>query len=746
MKACRENDTVIRLPEGIYDLSDEGDEDVADIGFFLAKRYKRTMIKNTTLGLYRKAKDGEFTGGRLRIGYRYKRQLVESAKGTKLTCDWEIELEEIRVSIFVHEHFPRYSTRRWAMILNRLAKWGRIPFCPIKLKRDQLKHGKTFRAWTQRDITRIIRNKMLIGRLPWANYTDLEYRTGRRRPSRYLKNSEPVLAYRQDLQVIGEDVFYRNNAILDARGKLPHRTVGSPYAFTSMLLCPSCLQPLHSHGSKSHKYICPTYQRMGKTECPGFIVHELAARDLLLPIVTEFLQQHIGSAVEFIKRQVRDEGAISKLRAEIEQIDRQLENLMMYAREGALAPAQLREQNLNLMRDNEEKQAKIARLKQRIVNHKSVERFAEKFNKDLPTYIEFLYQRKKNAFNYLLRMLFDGVVLNSHHRGRRWKKGLKLKYGRATPRPCYVERYLWNPQTRDWIQQANLKIPILLESALEIGNSSNRDAGGESSLNFKIRAVRNELLFFFARICKILSLASESTASVMKSNSASSERARANQAMFARIAPRYDLMNRLMTAGMDVAWRREMLQRAELSSGVRVLDIGTGTGDIAREISEQHPVALTIAADYTFEMMLAGKQSGRALNFSSADALRLPFADEMFDAVVSGFLLRNVTDLDRALREQYRVLKPNGRFVALDTTRPEKNLLSPFIQFHLQTIIPTLGRFITGQDGAYSYLTASTANFLRAEDLADRARAAGFHDVGFARKNFGTIAIHWGKK
>ena len=224
------------------------------------------------------------------------------------------------------------------------------------------------------------------------------------------------------------------------------------------------------------------------------------------------------------------------------------------------------------------------------------------------------------------------------------------------------------------------------------------------------------------------------------------ERARENQAMFARVAPRYDLMNRLMTAGMDGAWRHQVIQRAQLADTSRVLDIGTGTGDLALEISHRFPHSVVIAADYTFEMMNVGKQKGRALNFNSADALHLPFADETFDAVVSGFLLRNVTDIDRVLREQYRVLKKGGRMVALDTTRPEKNLFTPFIQFHLQTIIPTLGKFIAGNGNAYSYLTNSTQNFLRAEELAELARRAGFRDVGFMRQNFGTIAIHWGTK
>lgn len=224
------------------------------------------------------------------------------------------------------------------------------------------------------------------------------------------------------------------------------------------------------------------------------------------------------------------------------------------------------------------------------------------------------------------------------------------------------------------------------------------------------------------------------------------ERAQENRAMFARIAPRYDVMNRLMTGGLDGSWRHELLEHAQIVAGNRVLDIGTGTGDIALEVMHRYPKATAIAADFTFEMMDVGRHKGRNLVFNAADALRLPYADGTFDAVVSGFLLRNVTDLDRALSEQFRVLKAGGRWVALDTTRPEKNLLSPFIQFHLQTVIPTLGRVVTGQTSAYRYLTASTQNFLRAQELAARASRAGLRDVQFVRRNLGTIAIHWGIK
>jgi demethylmenaquinone methyltransferase/2-methoxy-6-polyprenyl-1,4-benzoquinol methylase len=219
------------------------------------------------------------------------------------------------------------------------------------------------------------------------------------------------------------------------------------------------------------------------------------------------------------------------------------------------------------------------------------------------------------------------------------------------------------------------------------------------------------------------------------------------QNIFTRVAPRYDLMNRLMTGGQDAAWRREVIRRARLASGDHLLDLGSGTGDLAREARVQQPGCRVTAADFTLAMMLVGQERpGPALTFSAADALNLPFPARKFDALTSGFLLRNVADLDRALREQLRVLKPGGRWVALDTTRPKRTLLSPFIYLHMHAVIPLLGTLLTGQRDAYTYLPDSSEAFLRAEELAAHLAAAGFKKVGFRRLNFGTIAIHWGEK
>jgi demethylmenaquinone methyltransferase / 2-methoxy-6-polyprenyl-1,4-benzoquinol methylase len=228
------------------------------------------------------------------------------------------------------------------------------------------------------------------------------------------------------------------------------------------------------------------------------------------------------------------------------------------------------------------------------------------------------------------------------------------------------------------------------------------------------------------------------------------DRARYVQEMFTQIAPRYDLMNRLMTGGQDVGWRREAIARARLTPGARLLDLGAGTGDLAREACRQQPAAKVVAADLTLAMMQHGEprhgQAQAALTWSAADARQLPFSDRTFDAVVSGFLMRNVGDVAPVLAEQWRVLKPGGQIVVLDTTRPKRNLLSPFIWMHMHLVIPLVGGLISGFRNAYTYLPDSTENFLAAEDLASRLTAAGFKNVGFRRLMFGTIALHWGEK
>lgn len=220
------------------------------------------------------------------------------------------------------------------------------------------------------------------------------------------------------------------------------------------------------------------------------------------------------------------------------------------------------------------------------------------------------------------------------------------------------------------------------------------------------------------------------------------------QDMFGRIARRYNLMNRLMTFGQDRRWRRFVVTRAALPRGGWLLDIATGTGDIAFEARRRVPDLHVIAADFTLPMMRVGQARPGAdgVAWQAADTLRLPYPADVFDAVTSGYLFRNLTDISGALAEQVRVLKPGGRLVTLDTTPPPRNVLRPFIQFHLKFVIPTLGRVITGQADAYDYLPESTLGFKAADELAGLMRAAGLVEVGYRRFMFGTMAVHWGQK
>ncbi len=216
--------------------------------------------------------------------------------------------------------------------------------------------------------------------------------------------------------------------------------------------------------------------------------------------------------------------------------------------------------------------------------------------------------------------------------------------------------------------------------------------------------------------------------------------------MFAQIARRYEFMNRLMTAGQDRRWQEWVVRQARLQPGDNLLDIGSGTGGIARMALKRHGDIKVTAGDFTPEMMRVGRthQYGSQILWCAADALALPFGDRTFDAVTSGYLLRNVSDPLFALTEQRRVLKPGGRMVCLDTSPPPRHWLYPVIALHLKYGIPLMGRLVSGNREAYRYLPESTRNFISPTQLTDMIRKAGFDDVSHRGFMFGTIAVHVG--
>jgi len=216
--------------------------------------------------------------------------------------------------------------------------------------------------------------------------------------------------------------------------------------------------------------------------------------------------------------------------------------------------------------------------------------------------------------------------------------------------------------------------------------------------------------------------------------------------MFGSIAKHYDLMNRVMTAGMDRGWRRAAVKALAPTPGGLVLDVGTGTGDFLDLLSQLGCRA--VGADFSLPMMLAGRArraaDGRAAPLLAGDALALPFADGTFDGLVNGFLLRNVADLDQAFSELRRVLRPGAAAVCLEITWPRAPIFRQAFGLYFGRLVPLVGRAISGDPEAYSYLPASVAAFVTASELAERMREAGFREVSYRTLALGTVAIHRG--
>ncbi len=225
------------------------------------------------------------------------------------------------------------------------------------------------------------------------------------------------------------------------------------------------------------------------------------------------------------------------------------------------------------------------------------------------------------------------------------------------------------------------------------------------------------------------------------------------EAMFDRIAPRYDLMNRLMTFGMDQRWRRFVVAQAAPPAGGRALDVAAGTGDIAIALARRIGAGgMAIAADFAREMLRPGPaKAARAgvrcvVHFLAADALALPFPDDAFDCVTSGFAMRNVADIERAFREMCRVAKPGGRVVCLEVAQPTIPPIRWLHAAYFNRIVPLIGRIITGQREAYTYLPESARNFPPPPALAALMARAGLRNVHYRRLSLGAVAVHVGRK
>ncbi|MFZ0964696.1 MAG: ubiquinone/menaquinone biosynthesis methyltransferase [Terriglobia bacterium] len=222
--------------------------------------------------------------------------------------------------------------------------------------------------------------------------------------------------------------------------------------------------------------------------------------------------------------------------------------------------------------------------------------------------------------------------------------------------------------------------------------------------------------------------------------------------MFAVVAQRYDFLNHFLSLGRDIAWRRaaaRALKDVLARPGSRVADLCCGTGDLSFCLS-RHSHGLVLGADFCRPMLAIarGKSGGhsRRAHFLEADALRLPFADASLDAVTSAFGFRNLANYDRGMEEMRRVLRRGGRLAILEFSQVRGPIFGPLFRFYFRRVLPRIGVWISGVEGPYSYLPDSVSNFPEQEILAEKLRAAGFHNVNYVNFTGGVAALHVGEK
>jgi len=229
------------------------------------------------------------------------------------------------------------------------------------------------------------------------------------------------------------------------------------------------------------------------------------------------------------------------------------------------------------------------------------------------------------------------------------------------------------------------------------------------------------------------------------------EKARYVERMFARIAPGYDKVNRVMTFGLDQGWRRQVVELVAPPVGGTTLDVGTGTGDFLPELAAWTRSGLTVGVDFTVPMMTAGWPKLAALGtaratFVGGDALHLPFPDNSFDAITTGFVMRNVTDIAQAFREMQRVARPGASVACLEVARPSNPLIRLGHRLYFEGVVPWIGQLLGGDRSAYTYLPQSARAFPAPERLAEIMRAAGWQHVSYRLVGLGAAAIHVGAK
>jgi demethylmenaquinone methyltransferase/2-methoxy-6-polyprenyl-1,4-benzoquinol methylase len=257
----------------------------------------------------------------------------------------------------------------------------------------------------------------------------------------------------------------------------------------------------------------------------------------------------------------------------------------------------------------------------------------------------------------------------------------------------------------------------------------------------------------FIKQVKIMSNAKDKTTHFGYEQVAVTDKAKKVEAVFSSVASSYDTMNDVMSFGLHRLWKKFTIEQAKIKPGQKILDLASGTGDLAKAFSKRvGNSGLVVMSDINQDMLNQGRAKlldqgiYKNLEFTLVDAEQIPFTDNHFDLVTIAFGLRNVTDKNQALREMYRVLKPGGKAMILEFSKPPVKALAKIYDVYSFKVIPKMGKTIANDEASYQYLVESIRMHPDQETVKNMLASAGFEDCEYRNLTGGIVALHWGFK
>jgi len=377
-------------------------------------------------------------------------------------ADLKVNEEEANVIRYIHDLFPNMLFRQIAVHLNELAAQGKGMHFPIKYGKLREKYKSDHRLWRDADIKYIIVNDIYIGRQQYAVNSK----------SPYLRGLDPVYTQREDLRIISDEVFERNQQIVAMRRKVHDHTKRYPHLFSSILRCPLCgnvmagrkqFQQMKSFMKERFSYTCSRYNWSGTEECKGYWINERDVLGAVMPVLHEFfgksLREHLTQAAAADPLHVQME---SEIKTELATIDQRMKNLLEAVQVGALGMAQIREQKAEL-------QEAKRRLEKRLVNVRDLTRVGKEleivlnaFDQNFDAVLADLLTNRLR-FNTFIRVFFEEITIEVERVGFGWRKGKKK--GELPPSHPRIVKFTLDPRFSAYLQQSAIKLPAALKAA-----------------------------------------------------------------------------------------------------------------------------------------------------------------------------------------------------------------------------------------------------------------------------------------